>query len=155
MSDQISRRSEQPGPARDGQDGGPAGLSPLSQDFDHDSLYTLRAAVAAHAAAAGLSPQRVYDVVAAAHELAANAVVHGPGHGRLLLWAAGGSLYCQVSDDGSAEPAEAGVPWKVEHGHGLWVVGQVADSLDVDRGRGGATVTAAFTVTSPSRSPVG
>jgi anti-sigma regulatory factor (Ser/Thr protein kinase) len=64
------------------------------------------AAVAAHAAEAGLSRQRVYDVAAAAHELAANAVRHGAGHGRLRLWADGSSLRCQVSDDGPAEQDE-------------------------------------------------
>ena len=91
----------------------------LDQAFDGDSLYALRAAVAAHAAEAGLPRQRVYDVVAAAHELAANAVRHGAGHGRLLLWADGRSLHCQVSDDGPAE-RDATRPdaaaWEREHG---------------------------------------
>ena len=55
----------------------PAGFTPLDQAFDADSLYALRAAVAAHAAAAGLGQPQVYDVTSVAHELAANAVVHG------------------------------------------------------------------------------
>ena len=80
--------------------GSPAGPALLEQAFDSGSLYALRAAVAAHAAAAGLSRCRVYDVVVAAHELAANAVRHGAGHGRLRLRADGAFLYCQVSDDG-------------------------------------------------------
>ena len=45
------------------------GSAVLDQAFDGDSLYALRASVAAHAAEAGLSRQRVYDVLAAAHEL--------------------------------------------------------------------------------------
>ena len=56
-----------------------AGTPVLDQAFDGDSLYALRAAVAAHAAEAGLPRQRVYNVVTAAHELAANAVRHGAG----------------------------------------------------------------------------
>jgi anti-sigma regulatory factor (Ser/Thr protein kinase) len=153
MSDQEHPAAGPPAASRPGRDAGPAGALSLEQDFDADSLYSLRAAVAAHAAAAGLSPQRVYDVVAAAHELAANSVVHGPGHGRLRLWAADGFLYCQVSDAGRAEPAgaarpaEAGIPWRSEHGHGLWLVGQVADKVGVDRGRAGTTVTAGFAIT--------
>lgn len=133
-------------------DAGPAGSVPLEQSFDAGSLYALRAAVAAHAAAAGLSPQRVYDAVAAAHELAANSIVHGPGHGRLRLWVSDGFLYCQVSDDGRAQSAgtrgvaEAGVPWRAVHGHGLWVVERVADKVSVDRGRSGTTVTAGFAI---------
>jgi len=39
-------------------------------------------------------------VVAAAHELAANAVRHGAGHGRLRLRAADGILTCQAADGG-------------------------------------------------------
>src|SRR5579875_2855528 len=155
MSDQGYRPAGQPGRAEAGRGAGPAGPPSLDQNFDAGSLYALRAAVAAHAAAAGLSPQRVYDVVVTAHELAANSVVHGPGHGRLRLWAGDGFLYCQVSDDGPAEPepavngdaAGAGMPWHAEHGHGLWVVGQVADKVSVDHGRAGTTVTASFGIT--------
>jgi hypothetical protein len=40
-------------------------------------VSALRAAVSAHAVAAGLSKQRVYKVPAAVRELAANAVLHG------------------------------------------------------------------------------
>jgi Histidine kinase-like ATPase domain len=80
-----------------------AGTAVLNQAFDRDSLYALRTAVAAHAAEAGLSRQQVYDVVTAAHELAANAVRHGAGHGQLLLWADGRALHCQVSDPGGAD----------------------------------------------------
>jgi len=129
----------------------PAGFTPLDQAFDAGSLYALRAAVAAHAAAAGLGRPQVYDVTAVAHELAANAVVHGAGHGRLRLWADGRFLYCQVSDDGRAGPAgEAGgagdgaAPWPAEHGHGLWLAGQVADRVGIGHGPAGTTATARF-----------
>ena len=149
------------GRKRDGAAGGaaPAGFTPLDQAFDAGSLYALRAAVAAHAAAAGLGKSQVYDVTAVAHELAANAVVHGAGHGRLRLWAAGGFLYCQVSDDGRDGPADhaaaqanqtaaaAGdgtAPWPAEHGHGLWLVRQVADHVGVGHGPSGTTATARF-----------
>jgi anti-sigma regulatory factor (Ser/Thr protein kinase) len=71
------------------------------------SLYALRSAVAAHAAAAGLPQARVYDVVLAAHELATNVV---------------------------------------RHGHGLWVIGQVASQFAVDHGPAGTTATAVFTL---------
>src|SRR5579872_2306597 len=57
----------------------------LDQAFDEDSLYALRATVAAHATQAGLAPGRSDDLVIAVHELAANAVRHGAGHGRLRV----------------------------------------------------------------------
>ncbi len=134
----------------------PEGMPPrparLEQDFDDGSLYALRSAVAAHAAAARLPPARVHDVVAAAHEMAANAVRHGAGHGRLRLQAADGVLTCQVTDDGPAAPGQDGkpdtrtTPWPAEHSHGLWVIEQVADQFTIDRGPAGTTATAIFTL---------
>ena len=125
----------------------------LEQAFDGDSLYALRAAVAAHAAEAGLSRQRVYDIVAAAHELAANAVRHGAGHGRLRLWADGQALHCQVSDDGPADQDpthQAAAAWQSEHAHGLWIIDQVADQVSLDRAASGTTVTVVFLISSTS-----
>ena len=58
----------------------------LDQEFDSGNLYALRAAVQAHVDQAGLSEDRASDVVLAVHELAANAIAHGAGHGRLRLW---------------------------------------------------------------------
>lgn len=135
----------------------PGGLPPgpvLEQSFDAGSLYALRSAVAAHAAAAGVPPDRVYDVVTVAHELAANAVRHGAGHGQLRLQAADGVLTCQVSDDGPAiagreNPGAVEGAWPAEHGHGLWVIGQVADQFTIDRRPAGTTATAAFSLRPP------
>jgi anti-sigma regulatory factor (Ser/Thr protein kinase) len=144
------------------QDAVPDGCPALDQLFDSASLYALRAAVAAHAAAAGLSQSRVYDAVVAAHELAANAVRHGAGHGRLRLWAAGRFLYCQVSDDGPAGSGRSGnqepdpgdaVPWPIEYGHGLWVVGQVTDQFSLDRGPAGTTAAIGFIISPPRQPP--
>jgi anti-sigma regulatory factor (Ser/Thr protein kinase) len=116
----------------------------LDQTFDADSLYALRSAAAAHAARAGLSGLRLYDVVGTVHELAANAVRHGAGHGRLLLWASDGVLNCQVSDDGAAGPAGDQAGWPVEHGHGLWLVRHFTPDISVSTGPDGTTVTASF-----------
>jgi anti-sigma regulatory factor (Ser/Thr protein kinase) len=125
----------------------------LEQAFDRGSFYALRAAVAAHAAEAGFSRERVYDIVTAAHELATNAVRHGAGHGRLRLRADGRALHCQVSDDGPAE--QDAIPpdpaaWQREFAHGLWIIDQVADQVTLDRDATGTTVTATFIIGSPS-----
>jgi anti-sigma regulatory factor (Ser/Thr protein kinase) len=130
----------------------------LEQAFDGDSLYALRAAAAAHAASAGLPPDRVYDLVVAVHELAANAVRHGAGQGTLRIWSAGDAVYCEVSDGpaagggragaGTPPPADADPPpaagWPVQHGHGLWLIQQVADEATVRTGPGGSTATVTF-----------
>ena len=73
---------------------------------------------------------------------------HGAGRGRPRLQADGAFLYCQVGDDGPATPGDqqptGTAAWRREHGHGLWVVGEVADQLSIDHGPAGTTATAAF-----------
>jgi anti-anti-sigma factor len=82
----------------------------LDQAFDAGSLYALRATVAAHATEAGLAPGRADDLIIAVHELAANAVRHGAGHGRLRIWRSDQALLCEISDDGLPEPQKPPEP---------------------------------------------
>src|SRR5215813_13358100 len=118
----------------------------LEEALDGDSLYRLRASVAAHAIQAGLSQRRADDLVIAAHELAANVVRHGSGRGRLRIWKHDQMLHCQVTDDGIAETpgstaesghnpdagSVAGPPaWRIKPGHGLWLVRQLADQTSL------------------------
>jgi anti-sigma regulatory factor (Ser/Thr protein kinase) len=151
----------------------------LDQDFDSATLYTLRAAVQAHADRVGLSENRINEVVLAVHELAANAIAHGGGRGRLRMWDLSGTLSCEVMDDGPASTAavlglpevpdpwsaapgrsevpdpwpaaptapgvsEAPDPWPAEDGHGLWLVRQVADHLDLRSGPRGTRAVVTF-----------
>ena len=121
----------------------------LDQAFDGDSLYPLRAAVAAHGSQAGLSEGRTRDLVLAVHELAANAVRHGAGQGRLRLWATPEGVRCEVSDDG-AESAEAAL-WHVEPGHGLWLVRRIADGASVQSDPSGTVAAVNFRLGRPGR----
>src|SRR5689334_2601016 len=92
---------EQSAAARDGEP--PA----LDQAFDGDSLFALRATVAAHGSRAGLSEGRTRDLVLAVHELAANAVRHGAGQGRVRLWTVPDGIRCEVIDGGAdGDPAD-------------------------------------------------
>jgi two-component sensor histidine kinase len=59
------------------------------ESFDAATLHSLRDRVAACAAAAGMPEERVMHDTLAVHELAANAVRHGAGSGRLLMRATG------------------------------------------------------------------
>src|SRR2546430_13719703 len=106
------------------------GSAVLDQAFDGDSLYPLRAAVAAHGSQAGLPEGRTRDLVLAVHELAANAVRHGAGQGRLRLWATPEGVRCEVADDGAAGPGEEAAEaalWHVEPRHGPGLVRRIAD----------------------------
>lgn len=118
----------------------------LDQAFDGDSLYALRAAVAAHGSQAGLSAGRTRDLVLAVHELAANAVRHGAGQGRLRLWAAHDAVRCEVTDEGAPGDPDGTDPalWRAEPGHGLWLVHRIADSASVQSGASGTVAAVIF-----------
>lgn len=120
----------------------------LDQWFDEASLGELRRRVVACAKAAGMPDSRALDVMLVVHELAANAVLHGAGSGRLEVLATGGVLRCRVVDGGphgldGQSPALA-QQWPIRRGHGLWLVSRAADQLDVRSGPGGSEVTVAF-----------
>ena len=138
----------------------------LDQEFDSGTLYALRAAVQAHAGQAGLPEDRVGEVVLAIHELAANAIAHGAGHGRLRMWELAGALSCEIVDAGPVGagrptgpspggagrptgPSEAADPWSAADGHGLWLVRQVADQLDLRSGPRGTRAVVTFALPQP------
>lgn len=147
---------------------GPAAGGLLDRRFDAGGLAVLRAVVLACAVEAGMPESRARDVMLAAHELAANAVRHGAGAGRLQMRAGDGMLRVQVHDAGPANrTGQAGtagldgqdIPgggdggWALRPGHGLWVVRQVADQVSVWRGPGGPVVTAAFALPAAGAPP--
>jgi anti-sigma regulatory factor (Ser/Thr protein kinase) len=103
------------------------------------------------------------DVVLAVHELAANAIRHGVGVGRLRVWNLVRELCCQVDDGdpprsesparhpaGSATSAADGHAKTLASsmssapGHGLWLARQVADRISMVSGPGGTRVIVAF-----------
>ena len=142
----------------------------VDQSFDGDSLYAVRATVAAHASEAGIQEGRVRNVVLAVHELAANAVRHGAGQGRMRLWVTGDGIRCELTDAGAppagangggdqdtgardaasigaASPGAASpgaALWPVEHGHGLWLVREVADQFSLESGPSGTVAVVSF-----------
>lgn len=132
----------------------------LEQQFDQDTLHIARETVVAHAAAAGMTDDRAADVMLAVHELAANAVRHGGGTGRIRMHVTHEKLILRVSDPGPASLNGHGhngtpgshpsgtygqtQPWPCQPGHGLWLVRQVADRFSTVSGPTGTQVTAVF-----------
>jgi serine/threonine-protein kinase RsbW len=117
----------------------------LTEAFGFADLAATRHAVARHAAAAGLTGQRLEDFVLAVNEILTNAVRHADGGGWLRLWCVGGRLLCEVTDSGHGIPAEL---IDVEPppitlapgGRGLWIARQLCDELTVTTGPAGTAV---------------
>ena len=132
----------------------------LDLAFDSGNLQALRAAVQAYACQAGLPEDRAIDVVLVVHELAANAVRHGAGAGRLRMWSLPEALCCEVEDGGAAARMEKGArsyqeeddaradPWPYREGHGLWVARKVADRLNVISSTHGTRAAVTFVLPS-------
>jgi anti-sigma regulatory factor (Ser/Thr protein kinase) len=151
------------GPGEPGTFGGHDPPALLDQAFDAGTLNALRSAVQAHARRAGMAEGRAGEVVLAVHELAANAIRHGAGQGRMRMWHLGTSLRCQVDDagpgggegDGREEPGSADGdltvtdPWPPAPGHGLWVAREVADQMEVLSGPRGTRAAVIFVLGRP------
>jgi anti-sigma regulatory factor (Ser/Thr protein kinase) len=170
MTDDVRGSGPPPGAARDPLPGPGVSIAAhaqpaVDQSFDGDSLYAVRATVAAYASEAGIQEGRLRNVVLAVHELAANAVRHGAGQGRLRLWVTAGGIRCEVTDagtpaagadggdgpgpgfpgaDGPGPGSPGAAPWPVAHGHGLWLVREIADQVSLESGPSGTVAVVSF-----------
>jgi anti-sigma regulatory factor (Ser/Thr protein kinase) len=121
----------------------------LDEPFTERDLQVLRRTVAAHADRTTLPASRVSDLVLIVAELAANAVRHGGGSGRLRVWSTGEVLYCEVTDGGPGLSLPYPLPDQrpepsVTSGRGLWLVVNYADDITIGTGTdGGGTVVTA------------
>jgi anti-sigma regulatory factor (Ser/Thr protein kinase) len=110
-------------------------------DYETD-LMPVRRLVERHARRAGLTGERTVDLVLAASEIAANTISHTTGGGVILIWHTDAEIVCQVHDSGQITDPLAG---RVRHGpddrgHGLWLVNQVCDLVELRSGEAGTTV---------------
>ena len=109
----------------------------LRRSFDDvGSLPAVRHDVSDRASHLGLSSGRIADLVAAVNELVSNALLHGGGRGVLRLWrdAAAGTVTCDVTGPGHIADQLAGrvfVPASAGGAHGLWLVNQLCDLVEL------------------------
>ncbi|WP_447002210.1 anti-sigma factor RsbA family regulatory protein [Saccharothrix isguenensis] len=108
-------------------------------------LSAARRFTATNAAALGLPPADTATLVIAVNEVVANAVEHGGGSGRLSLHRAGRRITCDITDNGPSpltdwftgylppDPART-------RGHGLWIVRQLCDLIEIHPTATGTTV---------------
>ena len=113
-------------------------LAPLQAErleFGLDDLHDVRSLVAIGAAAGGLEPRRVSDLVVAASELAANSILHGGGRGLATVWEDGASVFVEVADAGTiVDPTVGQVRPEpsAEYGRGLYIANQLCDQVAID-----------------------
>jgi anti-sigma regulatory factor (Ser/Thr protein kinase) len=93
-------------------------------------LRAVRGFVAAGGRRAGMTAERITDLVIAASELAANTLRHTGDGGTVTLWQTSEELLCQVQDSGVITDPLAGYgmpPADATGGQGLWLVNQLCD----------------------------
>ncbi|GIH80525.1 sensor histidine kinase [Planobispora longispora] len=119
----------------------PAGTH-VESTFDAD-LGRTRRLVSAWATALGLADGTAGRLVLAVNEVVVNAVRHGGGHGRIRLWADHSVIRCDVTDSGRLRapfPGYLPPDPAADRGHGLWVVRQLCDLLEIRGGEHGTQV---------------
>lgn len=121
--------------------------------FDIDELSAVRALVGREAERSGLSGALAGDLVLAVSEVATNSVRHAGGRGRLRVWREHETLVCEVRDDGRIQEPLAGrarpAPADMS-GHGLWLVNQLCDLVQIRSGHEGTVVRLRL---GPARAP--
>jgi anti-sigma regulatory factor (Ser/Thr protein kinase) len=118
----------------------PAQAEPVIYRTD---LSRVRALVGARASEAGLPPYRIADLVLAVSEVAANTVQHTAGEGTLRIWHDPGEIVCELSDHGHIKEPLAGrlrPPSGTAGGHGLWIVHQACDLVELRSGDDGTAI---------------
>ena len=117
----------------------PAGAEVISYLSD---LRPMRRLVEGYAGRNGLSDDRTASLVLAASELAANTLRHTSGGGTVRVWHTRLEILCQVEDAGWITDPLAGRRRQpaAEPGHGLWLVNQVCDLVELRSGQAGTTV---------------
>jgi len=105
-------------------------------------LGPVRRLVESNAGRTRLAEERAADLVLAASEVAANTLSHARSDGLLHVWHDDQEVLCQLHDQGWITDPLAG---RVRHGpesrgHGLFLVNQVCDLVELRTGREGTTV---------------
>jgi len=107
------------------------------------NLSEVRDRVRGYASGAGLPEARANDLVLAVSEVAANTFRHARSAGTLEIWDDGIEIVCEVRDRGVISDPLVGrrrpAPDALA-GHGLWLVHQLCDVVEVVPGKDGTTI---------------
>lgn len=117
--------------------------SALAYWFDLHGLPATRRLVADFAATAGLSEDRVEDLVLAVNELTTNSIEHANGGGELLVWQEGDAVVCEVRDRGVLRDPMIGrrtPPPNTRGGYGVVMVNLLCDLVRIHSDEAGTAV---------------
>jgi anti-sigma regulatory factor (Ser/Thr protein kinase) len=106
------------------------------------SLRPVRELVASHGTALQMADERIANMVIAAGEITANTLRHTSAGGMFWVWHTGEEIICQVRDQGWIADPLAG-RWRRPpegSGHGLWVVNQVCDLVEIRTSQAAGTI---------------
>ena len=115
---------------------------PMAYSYTTD-LAAIRAVVHRYALQAGLSEARAIDLTLAVSEVAANTVKHARSPGSLQIWYDTREIVCQIHDEGVITDPLAGrrqPSLDARGGHGLWIVNQVCDQVEMQSDETGTTI---------------
>ena len=111
--------------------------------FATGTLAVVRRLTALRAHDAGLSAERVSDLVLAVNEVTTNSIRHAGGHGVLRVWLTDDMLIFEVADAGAIADPLAGRERPASGqpgGHGLWLCNQVCDLVQLRTFAAGSVV---------------
>jgi anti-sigma regulatory factor (Ser/Thr protein kinase) len=117
-------------------------------------LSRVRALVLKHATEAGLPESRANDLVLAVSEAAANTLRHTRSSGTLTIWQDVHEIICEIHDEGVITDPLAGrrrPPPDALGGHGLWLVHQVCDLVELRSDNTGTTIRMHMSIPFPRR----
>lgn len=116
----------------------------VAMGFSRSVLPAFREQLLAFALGVGLPEERAKRLVLAAHEAAANVILHGAGEGTMRAWLDSSDLVCEVTDPAGWEGAErAGLRPPEPNGKGgagLWLIRQACDRVETRTDADGYTI---------------
>lgn len=107
------------------------------------NLSEVRALAEKQARMAGLPDERVVDFVIAVSEVAGNTVRHAKSPGSMQIWSDDRQVVCEIRDAGVITDPLAGSappPPDADGGHGLWLVNQVCDRVELQSDADGTVI---------------
>jgi anti-sigma regulatory factor (Ser/Thr protein kinase) len=89
-----------------------------------------------------LGDDAVDDLVLSVNEAATNSILHGGGRGTLRMWSTPAAVWSEVSDRGWLTDPLAGrhPPGPGLEAHGLWLINQLCDLVQLRSAPGRTTV---------------